>query len=331
MRFCVFLILVGLALVAKEKEKPAKVPAAGIKTPGIQIPIAALKADADLTLEGMAGWIVADGKTVFATVRDKGSLARVGTEDNKMLDAWKDLGEVCGGVVSGFGNLWVPDCKKQVISRLDSKTGKVAATVQLGVGAATLSMAATADSVWVLSDTKGTVSRLDPESNNVVSELRLGPSCNTIQFEQDALWVTCPAENRFLRLDPKSNLVDKRIETAIEPVSAAFGEGHFWVLGNKEGKISKIDPKTFKVVATIETGVANGKGSLAFGDGFVWVSLSGFPLTKIDAKTDKVMQQFWGEGAGLVRFATGAVWIANSSKPVLSRFDPKRISATLPD
>ena len=103
------------------------------------------------------------------------------------------------------------------------------------------------------------------------------------------------------------------------------------MLGNKDGKVSKIDPKTNKVVATIETGVPNGKGNLVVGDGQVWVAASGYPLTKISTQTDKVVQQFVGDGGGMVRFALGSLWMLSPSKSTVSRFDPKRIAATLPD
>ena len=335
MRFRLVVLLLPVLLFGKEKDKPGKNPAwppkAGIKTPGIQIPFSTLKSEVDLVLEGVPTWLMADGPTLVLPIGDKGTIARVGNRGNKAMDSWTGLEAPCGGAVSAFESLWVPDCKKQSIARVDLKSGKVTASAGVGVGKAKLALAATADSVWVLSDEKGTLSRVDPADNSVVSELRLGPSCNTVQFEQEALWVSCPAENRLLRIDVKANLVDKRIEVATEPISVAFGEGHLWVLGNKEGKVSKVDPKTFKVVATVETGVPMGNGSLAFGDGFVWVSATGYPLTKIDAKTDKVVQQFVGEGGGLVRFVSGSVWLMNSGKATVSRFDPKRIAATLPD
>ncbi len=337
MRFRLIVLLMPVLLFAqeKEKEKPGKNPAwppkAGIKTPGTQIPFANLKAEAEIALEGVPTWLMAEGPALVLPIGDKGTIARIGNLDNKAMDSWKGFDAPCGGVVSAFQSLWVPDCKKQLIARVDPKTGKVTASASVGVGKAKLAMAATSDSIWVLSDEKGTLSRVDPADNSVVSELRLGPSCNSVQVEQDALWVSCPAENRLLRIDAKANLVDKRIEVAAEPISVAFGEGHFWVLGNKEGKVSKVDPKTFKVVATIETGVPAGNGSVAYGDGFVWVSATGYPLTRINARTDKVVQQFAGEGGGLVRFESGSVWLMNSGKATVMRFDPKRIVATLPD
>jgi streptogramin lyase len=54
----------------------------------------------------------------------------------------------------------------------------------------------------------------------------------------------------------------------------------------------RIDPKTNKVSKTIELLVPNSDGDIAVGEGSVWVTLKGFPISRIDPKTDKVAQQF---------------------------------------
>lgn len=337
MRFRLMFAVMSLSLlvVAKDKEKPSKAPAwppkAGVKTPGIQIPFANLKAEAEVTLEGLPAAALSEGPNLLVALRDKGAVARLATRDNKLGEAWKGFEEPCGGMVSAFGHIWVPDCKKQSIARVEARGGKIAATVEVGVGKSRQLIAATADSVWVLSDDKGTLARIDPTDNSVVSELRLDPTCGNLVYEQNALWLTCTANNKLIKVNAKTNLVDQRIDVAAEPTSILFAEEHLWVLGNKEGKISKVDPKTNKVVATIETGVPGGNGSLAFGEGAVWASATGYPLTRIDAKNDKVLQQFAGEAGGMVKFAAGSVWLINPAKMTVSRFDPKRIALTIPD
>ena len=74
--------------------------------------------------------------------------------------------------------------------------------------------------------------------------------------------------------------------------------------------MDRIDPKTNKVTKTIELNVPNAGGSMAYGEGWLWVTQAGFPITRIDTKTEKVAQQFWGEGGGGGRIATasGAIW-----------------------
>jgi virginiamycin B lyase len=59
------------------------------------------------------------------------------------------------------------------------------------------------------------------------------------------------------------------------------------------------------------------------------VTLPGFPITRIDPVSEKVVQQFWGAGGGAIQFGQGSVWLTNLHDGTLSRIDPKRIAATL--
>jgi virginiamycin B lyase len=72
-------------------------------------------------------------------------------------------------------------------------------------------------------------------------------------------------------------------------------------------------------------------GEIAVGDGSVWVTSFEFPLTRIDAATNKVVQQFEGPGGDAVRFGHGSVWLSNLRAANVWRIDPKRIAATLPE
>jgi virginiamycin B lyase len=202
--------------------------------------------------------------------------------------------------------------------------------INSGVGSAIPAVAANPDSVWILSDDKTTLSRIDPDQNKVVSELRLPAGCNTLTFGEAALWVTCPSENRVLRINPQTTLVEKRIEVSPQPSALAIGESSLWVLCLKDGKVERIDPKTNKVTKTIETGVAGATaGGIAVGQGSVWVTLTGFPITRIDPLSEKVAQQFWGAGGGAIQLGQGSVWLTNLQEGTLWRIDPKRILATL--
>jgi streptogramin lyase len=330
-----YLCFFALGLLQAEAQKPSKKgatlapPAAGIKTPGIQIPFINLKSEAEIPVPGLPNsMFFAD--MAFLPNGPENGITRLDTKANKLNDPWAGLKAPCGGLVNAFRSYWVPNCGDQTLVRVDPRSGKVTATIGTGTGSAVRAVAANPDSVWLLSDDKTTLSRIDPEQNAVVSELRLPAKCNSVQFAEAALWVTCPAEGRVLRIEPKTNLVTQRIEVA-EPVAQAFGEGTVWVLSRKEGKVMRIDPKTNKVSTTIETGIPNAEGSLAFGEGSVWLSAPGFPITRINPATDKVTQQFAGVGHGDLYTGATAVWLFDQNKKLLKRFDPKRIAATLPE
>jgi virginiamycin B lyase len=373
-------ILIGLCfalaqtLSAAQGGKGKKIaahPEQGIKTPGVQIPFASLKAEAELPLAPQ--WIVFSDTILIPN--KSGGLERLDAKTNKLVDPVAGVSKLCGGAAIGFASLWIPNCGEHALTRLDAKIAvdpkapvkpergrgaraaeveakpkdaaplpadpkpaveekpaKLAEPVNIdsGVGSALPAVAANPDSVWILSDDKTTLSRIDPDQNKVVSELRLPAGCNALRFGETALWVTCPAENRVLRVDPQTTLVEKRIEVSARPVALAIGEASLWVLCLQDGRVERIDPKTNKVMKTIETGISGATaGGIAVGQGSVWVTLTGFPITRIDPVSEKVVQQFWGAGGGAIQFGAGSLWLTNVQDGTLWRLDPKRILATL--
>jgi virginiamycin B lyase len=308
----------------KETSHAPAAPSVGIRTPGVQIPFASLKPEAEFATT--AEWLAF---TDAPLVGDRKSLFRIDAKKNELGAAVASLNDPCGGMVSAFSSLWIPTCGDRTITRIDPKTWKVTATVSSGTGTAKAAIAATADSVWILSDNKTTLSRIDPEQNGVVAELRLDAGCNTVTFGEAALWVTCPGANRVVRVDAEKNLVDKRIEVSGQPQSLAIGESSVWVYCKKEGKVDRIDPKTNKVTKSIELGVSGVDGAIAVGQGSVWASLAGFPLVRIDPVTEKVVQQFWGPGGGAIYVGQNSIWLANLPEGKVWRVDPKRVTATL--
>lgn len=313
---------------ADAKAKPELAPKTGIQTPGVQIAFSRLKSEAELPSAG--DWILA-ADTLLAPSASGGSLEKIDLKTNKAGEPLKGFQKPCAGAVSAFKSIWVANCGDGTIVRMEPKTGKVEATLNIGVASARSGIAATADSVWILTDAKTTLSRIDPETNTVVGEVRLPANCGSLTFGETSLWVTCPAEDKLLRINPVTNIVDQRITVAAKPSSLTIGEGSVWVLGLKEGKIDRIDPKTNKVTKTISLEVAGADGSIVFGEGALWASLTGFPLTRIDTTAEKetILQQFWGEGGGRIYTAGGSVWLSNTKQATLTRLDPKRIIATL--
>lgn len=348
-----FAVTLSAAQSGKGKQHPDPAPKQGIKVSGVQIPFANLKAEVELALAPQ--WIVFSD-TILIPNR-AGGLERLDAKTNKLVDPVLGVTKLCGGAATGFTSLWIPSCEEHALTRLDAKIAadpkapvhakksemkaepaaeakpvKLAEPVKIdsGIGGASPAVAANPDSVWILSDDRTTLSRIDPDQNKVVAELRLPAGCNTLTFGETALWVTCPSENRVLRINPETTLVEKRIEVSPKPTALAIGESSVWVLCIKDGKIERIDPKTNKVMKTIETGVSGATtGGIAVGQGSIWVTLTGFPITRIDPVSEKVVQQFWGAGGGAIQFGAGSVWLTNLQEGTLWRLDPKRILATL--
>jgi virginiamycin B lyase len=320
-------LIASSAAVADQRGKtPAPAARQGIKTPGVQIPFSSLKAEATFQTPDKPAWIFFS-TTAFVPAKDH--IDRIDIKTNKLIDPVGSVAKPCGGMVSAFNSLWAPSCGGNSLVRIDPKTFKVTATVSSGAADFAGSIAADADSIWMLSDTKETLSRIDPDQNAVVGELRIPAGCSGLTFAETALWIACPNENKVYRINPATNQVEKTIEVSARPQALAAGESSIWVLCEKDGKIDRIDPKTNKVSKSIELGVPGAKGRIAFGEGAVWVTMAGFPLTRIDPTSESVVQQFYGEGGGAILTSPGAIWLSNLNDGTLLRIDPKRVLATL--
>jgi virginiamycin B lyase len=325
MRILIGILTVVFATSAAAPTTPA--PKQGIRTPGIQIPFLSLKPEATFQTPDRSDWIF------FSTdvfVPEKDHLDKIDIKTNKIADPVTGLNKPCGGMVSAFGSLWVPACGDGSLVRIDPKTFKITATIASGTADVTGSLAASADSIWLLTDAKTTLSRIDPDQNAVVGESRVPSGCDSLTFGETALWLACPNENKVLRINPATNLVEKVIDVSAHPQALAIGGTSVWVLCEKDGIVDRIDPKTNKVSKSIELDVAGAKGAIAFGEGAVWVTLTGFPLTRIDPQSEAVAQQFFGAGGGgSILISPGAIWLSNPDAGTLLRIDPKRVLATL--
>jgi len=279
----------------KAAVKAEVAPKIGLQKPGVLIPFSRLKAEAEIP--GAPAWVLASDALL---VPAGDALQRIDLKTNKPGEPITGFSKPCSGAVNAFKSVWIANCGNGTLVRTEPKSAKIEATLNIGVSSVHYGIAATPDSVWLLADGKTTLSRIDPETNAVVAEVRLPAGCMNLQYAETSLWVTCAAEDKLLRINPITNLVEQRIKVAGTPSSLAFGDGSVWVLGTKEGKIDRIDPKTNKVTKSISLEVPNTEGSITFGEGGLWASLAGFPLTRIDTTAEKetVLQQFFGEGGG---------------------------------
>lgn len=323
-------ILCCAGCVTAASNKPVRTePGAGVKTPGVLIPFSKLEPEARITVRDRPKLLLFS-KSVYVAGAE--SIETLSLESNRASGASTALKQPCGGMVSAFGSVWVPLCGDRAIARVESKDLTVKAKIGTGLGQYSAgAVAATPDSVWALADDKTTLVRIDPDTNLAVAEIRLPAKCQSLTFGETALWVACPVENKVLRINPVTNLVEKRIETGTVPTALAVGQGSVWALCSKEGKVDRIDPKTNKVAKTIDLAVPHAKGSMVFSDGFLWASIEGFPLVRVDPDSEKVVQQFYGPGGGSIEAGAGALWVIAAEGNSVMRIDPKRVRLTLAD
>jgi len=310
-------------------QRPPRPPKPGVKTPGVQIPLTELKPEAVYEVPGSPDWQAVGEGAVYVSTKPKNSVSKLDPKTNKVLAVIPVGSKPCSGLAVGFGSLWVPNCGDQTVSRVDLKTDKVTATFAINIGDTEGGLATGAGSVWMLTDKKGTLARIDPADNKTVAEIVVPTGSYCAAFGEGAVWITSTEGNSVTRVDPNANLVVETIPVGKGPRFLTVGEGSVWTLNQTEGNVSRIDPKTNKVVATIEVGVPGGGGDIAAGEGSIWVTSFGYPISRIDPGSNKVVQQFKGEGGDAIRTGFGSVFLSNLHAGTVWRLDPKRIEATL--
>jgi virginiamycin B lyase len=320
--FLSFLAQLSLAQAPKRPPRP------GVKTPGVRVPMTALKPEAVFDVPGAPDWIAID-ESVWVSNYPKNTVARLDPKTNKVIAMVPVGNKPCSGLTTGFGSLWVPLCGDQALARVDLKEGKVTVTITIGIADSEGGLTQGAGSIWLVTDKKGTLARIDPATNKVVAEIQVPPGSFAVAFGEGAIWVTGSETSVLTRINPDTNLVVETISVGKGPRFLTIGGGFIWTLNQTSGDVSKVDPKTNKVVETIEVGVPGPGGEISFGQGSVWVTSFEFPISRIDVATGKVVQQFAGEGGDAIRFGLGSVWLSNIRAGTVWRLDPRRIAATV--
>jgi virginiamycin B lyase len=316
---------------AAATQGPARPPKPGIATPGVKRDIAAIKPLGVFPVPGNPDWQVITKDAVWVTSGRKNLVGRLDPKTNTVVTLVETGTRPCSGLVEAFGSIWVPICGEQDkpdtkgLQRIDPKTNKITATLPIGPALSEGGLTANADSVWMLTDMKGLLARIDPDTNRMVAEIQVPSGSSVVVLGEDkAIWVVSTQESKVVRIDPNTNLITDRITVGPNPRFTTVGGGAIWTLNQGDGTVSRIDVKTRKLVTNIEVGVPGGGGEIAYGEGFVWVTVFEIPLTQIDPENNKVVKQWVGLGGDAVRVGHGSVWLSNIRQENVWRLDPKQ-------
>ncbi len=319
--------LLAIGVSCGEAPSPARPKKPGVTAPGVRIPIERLVPDAVFEIGGSPDWLAIDEQT-WVSNSPSNSVSRLDPRTDTVAATIAVGKEPGSGLAAGFGSLWVPNCGDSTLSRIDLTSGDVTATFPMTFADSEGGIAAGAGSVWVLTDARGTLARIDPATNAVSAEIRVATGSCTVAYGAEFVFVTSTKESLLTRVDPRTNDVVGTVKVGPSPRFLAIGEGSVWTLNQGDGSISRVDLATNTVVATIEAGIPGGGGEIAVGEGSVWATSFGYPITRIDPRTNTVVQQFFGPGGDAIRVGLGSVWLSNLSAGNVWRIDPRRIEAT---
>jgi streptogramin lyase len=177
-------------------------------------------------------------------------------------------------LAAGAGSIWVLTDSAGILSRIDPRTNRVVARIEVAHNSYAAAFGYGA--VWITntgptdSRLPGSVQRIDPEINKVVATVPVGPA------------------PRFL----------------------AAGDGGVWTLNQGDGTVTRINPRDNRTAATIALGMQGSGGDIATGAGRVWVRGTKVLLASVDPATNRVLERFGPPaGSGAVRVAGDLVWI----------------------
>lgn len=226
--------------------------------------------------------------------------------------------------------VWVSNGPKNTIHRLDAKTNKVVAAIEVGKRPCS-GLAAGFGSIWVPNCMDKTVSRVDIKTNKVVATIPVGPANSEggIAASKDSVWLASDVKGVLARIDPRTNTVRQEIEIAPGSFGVTYGDNAVWVSSTEKSLLTRVDAKSGKVTDVIPVGP--NPRFLCYGGGSAWTLNQGDgTVTRVDGKTRKVLAQIEagvpGTG-GEIDFGEGGLWFTVFEFP-LTFIDPATNTVT---
>jgi len=307
-------LLVAFAGVAPgQQQKRLQVPAT------VQSPFNAMKVSAKFKIGKNADWVALASNSVWVAGTDPYTIQRIDPKTNSMVAKIGIPDEACAGLATGFHSVWIPLCgKTNSLARLDMRTNKIV-ILPIGPAGEEGGIAASKDSVWLISDDMGTLNRINPQTNAVRQKISVPPASYNPIYSKGRIWLTAVKSNSVTAVDASTGAVIKTIPVGPQPRFLTAGGGSIWTLNQGDGTVTRVDEKRFEVVATIHAGIPGKGGDIAYGDGSIWATVFGTPLTRIDAKSNRLLQQWTGAGGDSLRVCFDSIWITDYRNGLLLR------------
>lgn len=280
-------------------------------------PAAHAEGEQVIAVPGFADFLAVDGKTVWAT--NKGRVEHW-SRQGKIAEVAMD--HPCGAMTIAHGTLWVADCEKGTLNRIDIRTAKLTATIATGIAnpKGELNVVAGDGSIWVASDDKGMIARVDPVSNSVTASVTVDPGTWYLAFGHGSVWAVSASQQSLQRIDPKTNTVAGKTALGKEPGFLAAGAGAVWVQEQGDGTVARIDPASGNLTGRIKVGDNLKWGDIDIGGGKVWLRTTDDQVfVIIDAKTLAIEQRMGkAAGSGALRYTRPGLWTSAHDEHTLS-------------
>jgi DNA-binding beta-propeller fold protein YncE len=230
-------------------------------------------------------------------------------------------------LAAGFGSIWAAnnDSSGIEVSRIDARTGQLAATISIPVTAPAVKqtqLAVGAGAVWVIASNIGTYQllRIDPATNQAAALDTVGEFMGGgMAVAGGQVWLSGRDDqliSQLLRVNPATNHASPI--PADGDAALTTGGGSLWQAGIATQTIYRLDPKSGRKLAEIPIGVV--PQQLTAGDGSLWVGSPSGRVTRIDMATNTVTGTFQVTGpAPAAAPGLEAVWITGAANAAVLR------------
>ena len=325
-RVIAFVVATSILLAAQNTNPERQITKPGVKQ--VQVPFAELRPSVTFKIGGTADWVLVTDDAVWVAATNPYALRRIDPVTNKIVATVPLSGEACSGLAFGFGSIWAPICgDKPGLARIDVAKNVASALLPISPAGEEGGIAASPDSLWMVTDKAGTLIRIDPLTKKVRQRIVIPPGSYNPIFSDGIVWVSSVESNVLTAVDAESGKTLESVHVGPKPRFLTSGSGSVWALNQGDGSISRVDEKSRKLSATIQAGIPGSGGDIAFGAGSVWASVFDIPVTRIDAKTNRVVKQWVGKGGDSARFGFDSLWITDYRKGLLSRIAIQELRA----
>ena len=279
---------------------------------------------------GDPDWLAIGFGSVWIAVPKNNELVRIDPLKNVVQARVVVDKEPCYGIGIGPDRLWVLNCQSQTLTRVNPQTNRVDLRVPVKIDpAGEGSIAVGASNVWFVGNDDGhsaTLMQVDARSGHLVRKIAVGKDSAVVRLGFGSAWVVSSGEGKVYRVDTGSGKVTATISVAAGPRFSTIGAGAVWVLSQSDGTVARIDPATSKVKAVIPAKVPGGGGEICYGGGFIWVTMNGTPVTRIDPLRNQVVDQYGNyQKADAIRYGFGSIWISDHGKGDLWKIDAAKL------
>jgi virginiamycin B lyase len=216
--------------------------------------------------------------------------------------------------------VWVGSTGPNAVHRIDPKTNKLIATVELP-GEPCAGLAVGFRSVWVpLCAQTSLLAKVDAGRNVLSATFKPGPGAEEggITTSTDSVWLITDRQGSLARIDPDTGAVRQTIRVPAGSYNPRFHAGRIWVTRAEGDGITAIDAASGTVLGATKTGP--GPRFLTSGAGSIWTLNQGDgSLTRIDASSRGVLGTVAlgtpGHG-GDIAFGGGLIWTTMPNVPL---------------